>query len=276
MVQADEILEQIKLIVKKKRIRIPGLQLTDEGVLYALKFGGFTAETVNRFQLILEAYLSGQEIYGSHFHNALLIRLVESFLTFGRSITQPPIEKTNLGELARNTNKELFKRHLAATEEPLAMFLGVIKPDHIASLFDWKTKRGKNRPVVLPEAIEQGRFLPFTHISWTIEQRMYLVTKRDNQLMGLQLSFSPLKPRGSVTRMGLCDFCHGQYKLHETASITARVPLEKLPPFQHYKSVGRYICIDHINCNRKLYRSGKYDRIAQFIESVNQNTPLIL
>ncbi|MFK7804683.1 MAG: FBP domain-containing protein [Anaerolineae bacterium] len=276
MVKAETILEQIKLTVKKKRIRIPGLQLTDEGILFALKFGDLTEDTLNRFQLVLEAYLAGQEIYGSHFQNVLLIRLIESFLIFGRSITQPKVEKTDLDLLARNTNEELFKRNLTAAEEPLAIFLGVVKPEEMASLFKWKTKTGKNRPIILPKEVEQGRFMPFTHISWTIEKRMYLVTKRDNQLMGLQLSFSPLRSTGSVPRMGLCDFCHGQHKLHETASITARIPTSKLPPYRNYKSVGRYVCIDHVDCNRKLYRSGKYDRIAQFIESVNENTPLIL
>ncbi|MFT5193255.1 MAG: hypothetical protein ACI9EW_000031 [Cellvibrionaceae bacterium] len=276
MVQAEIILEQIKLVVKKKRIRIPGLQLADQGILHALRFGGLSSDTLSRFQILLEAYDSGQQIYGSHFHNVLLIRLVESFLLFGRSLTQPQLEKTALDLLARNTNQEIFMRNLAAAEEPLAMFLGVIKPEAMASFFEWKTKTGKNRPIVLPEQVVQGRFMPLTHITWTVENRMYLVTKRENKLMGLQMTFSPLKPTGNVPRMGLCDFCHGQYKLHETASITARVPLSKLPPYHHYKSVGRYICIDHVDCNRKLYRNGKYDRVAQFIESVNQNTPLIL
>lgn len=276
MSQADKILEQIKVIVKKKKIRIPGLQLTDEGILHSLKFGGLSIDSINRFQLMLEAYTSGQEIYGSHFHNARLIRLVESFLIFGRSITEPQVEQTGLDLLAQNTNEELFIRNLSAAEEPLGVFLGVIKPELMASLFEWKTKTGKKRPVVLPEEVEQGRFMPFTHISWTIEKRMYLVTKRDNQLMGIQMTYSPLKAGGGVPRMGLCDFCHGQYKLHETASITARVPVSKLPPYQNYKSVGRYVCINHLNCNRKLYQNGKHDRIAQFIESVNHNTPLIL
>ena len=276
MPQVEKIADQINLVIKKKRIRLPGLQLTDDGIVHALNFGGLSADTLDRFQLMLEAYLSGQEVYGSHFHNANLIRMVESFLTLARSIVQNNQNSSELDKIARNTNVELFKRNLSTAEEPLGIFLGVIKPEIIASLFEWKTKAGKNRAAILPEVVEQGRFMPFTHITWTVEKKMYLVTKRDNQLMGLQMSYSPLKSPAGVPRMGLCDFCHGQYKLHETASITARVPLSKLPPYQNYKSVGRYVCIDHVDCNRKLYRSGKQDRVAQFIESVSQNTPLIL
>lgn len=276
MTQVEIIAEQINLIIRKKKIRLPGLQLTEDGVVHALNFGGLSTGTLDRFQLMLEAYLSGQAVYGSHFHNALLIRMVESFLTLARSIVHQQQNSSELDQIARNTNEELFKRNLVAAEEPLSIFLGVIKPEIIASLFEWKTKAGKRRAAVLPELVEQGRFMPFTHITWTVERRMYLVTKRDNQLMGQQLTYSQLKSPAGVPRMGLCDFCHGQYKLHETASITAKVPVSKLPPYQNYKSVGRYVCIDHVNCNRKLYRSGKYDRVAQFIESVSTNTPLIL
>ena len=276
MAQVEKIAEQINLVVKKKRIRLPGLQLTDDGIIHALNFGGLSIDTLNRFQLMLEAYLSGQEVYGSHFHNALLIRMVESFLTLARSVVNGQKGSSDLDQIARNTNEEFFKRHLSAAEEPLSIFLGVIKPEIIASLFEWKTKAGKNRAPILPELVETGQFMPFTHITWTVEKRMYLVTKRENRLMGLQMSYSQLKSPAGVPRMGLCDFCHGQYKLHETASITARVPMSKLPPYQNYKSVGRYVCVDHVDCNRKLYRSGKYDRVAQFIESVSTNTPLIL
>ena len=282
MIQASDTLLRLNEIIKKKRIRIPGFQLTDEGILFALNQGGLSEDTLSKFNRLLEAYQSGQQIYGSHFNNPLLIRLIESFLVFARSTAESTIpltastESDPLTTLARNTNEQLFLNNISSAETPLAPFLGVLKPNQVASLFKWKTKKGKNRTVVLPEPVENGAFLPYTYISWTVEKRMYLVTKRDNLLMGLEMSFSQLKPRGNVPRMGLCDFCHGQYKIHETASITARVPTSKLPPYQSYKSVGRYICVDHVGCNQKLYSSNKADRIAQFVESVNQNTPLIL
>lgn len=282
MIQASNTLVRLNEIIKKKRIRIPGFQLTNDGIVYALTHGGLSEDTLSKFNLMLEAYQSGQLIYGSHFNNALLIRLVESFLVFARSTAEnarplsPSADPNPLSTLARNTNEQLLINNIVSAEAPLSPFLGVLKPKQVASLFKWKTKKGKNRTVVLPKQVEQGEFLPFTYVSWTVEQRMYLVTKRDNLLMGLEMSFSQLKPRGNVPRMGLCDFCHGQYKIHETASITARVPTSKLPPFQSYKSVGRYICVDHVTCNQKLYSSNKADRIAQFVESVNQNTPLIL
>ncbi len=281
MVQTDELLARLNELIKKKRIRIPGLQLTDEGISFALTQGGISAESIQKFALLVEAYQSGQTIYGSHFHNALLIRMIESFLVFARSTIDPSkfdpaAEPKPLSDLARNTNEQLFVRNMDSAQDPLEPFLGVLKRDQVASLFKWKTKTGKSRPVILPKAIDAGEFLPFTYISWTIEKRMYLVTKRDNLLMGLEMTYSQLQPRGNVPRMGLCDFCHGQYKIHETASITARVPTSKLPPYQNYKSVGRYICVDHVACNQKLYTSNKQGRVAQFVESVNQNTPLIL
>ncbi len=281
MVQTDDLLAQLNEVINKKRIRIPGLQLTDDGISFALTQGGLPAESIQKFALLLQAYQAGQSIYGLHFHNALLIRMVESFLVFARSTINPnqldPTSQTEpLSALARNTNEQILMRNMAAAQEPLDQFLGVLRRDQVASLFKWKTKTGKARPVVLPKPIDAGEFLPFTYISWTIEKRMYLVTKRDNLLMGLEMTYSQLQPRGNVPRMGLCDFCHGQYKIHETASITARVPTSKLPPYQNYKSVGRYICVDHVGCNQKLYTSNKQGRVAQFVESVNQNTPLIL
>ncbi|MEM8861925.1 MAG: FBP domain-containing protein [Chloroflexota bacterium] len=276
MFLAEQVFDQINTVIKKKKIRIPGLQLTDEGILYALYQAGLSAEQIDHLGSVLNAYEQGQAVYGSHFHSALLFRLVESFLVFARSAVHTQTNTEPMDLLARNTNEQIFMRNLAAAEEPLNIFLGILKPDQIASLFNWKTKRGKERAAVLPESVENGDYHPFTHITWTVDRKMYMVTKQDNKLMGLQMSYSALKVRPGVPRMGLCDFCHGQFKLHETASITARVPTSKLPPYQSYKSVGRYVCIDHVSCNKKLYKTGKHDRVARFIESVNQNTPLIL
>ncbi|MEM9774317.1 MAG: hypothetical protein AAF902_07025, partial [Chloroflexota bacterium] len=209
MFTTEHILELVNSVIKKKKIRIPGLQLSDEGVMQALRQSALTVEQTDHLGSVLRAYEQGQSVYGSHFHSTLLIRLVESFLVYARSSLHTQTNTEPIDLLARNTNEQIFMRNLAAAEEPLNIFLGVLKPDQIASLFNWKTKRGKERAAVLPESVENGDYHPFTHITWTVDRKMYMVTKRDNKLMGLQMSYSALKVRPGVPRMGLCDFCHG-------------------------------------------------------------------
>ena len=106
---------------------------------------------------------------------------------------------------------------------------------------------------------------------------MFLITRRERELLGLQLTYSRLKQRGAMPmKMGFCDFCHGQLRLHHTAAITATIPKEKLREGVGYKSVGRYVCLDHVACNKKLLRTRREAKVAAFIESVQQNKPLIL
>lgn len=270
-----DLISQLKKVSRKHKLSSIAVDITVEDLQAAIQSSNLSNTNLFRMRALLIALTASQTLYGNEFFKEPLIRLAESFLVFSRSIIRLYHDRTELALLAKNTNEQLFLSNMNGAEEKLTLFLGTLEKNQINALFRGNSKTAQI--VKYPKRLTFDAFFPFVYVSWTIDGSMYLVTKRDKNLMGLKLNYSPLKQRrGGTPKMGFCDFCHQQKKLHETALITAQIPKEKLPEGVDSKSVGRYICIDHASCNQGLIRTGRLDKIALFIDSVKENTPLIL
>ncbi|MEM7798437.1 MAG: hypothetical protein AAF633_04530 [Chloroflexota bacterium] len=270
-----DLINQLKKVSRKHKLSSIAVDISAQDLQAAIQSSNLSNANLFRLRGLLIALLGAQTIYGKPFNKENLVRLSESFLVYARSIVAHHQDGSHLSLLAKNTNEQIVLSNMNGAEERLSLFLGPLSQDDLRPLFRGKSKTPQ--VVKFPKKMAFDLFFPFVYISWVVDGNMYLVTKRDKELMGLKLNFSPLKQRrGGPPKMGFSDFCHNQRKIHETALITADIPKDKLPEGVGSKSVGRYICIDHTMCNQGLMRTGRLDKIALFIDSVKENTPLIL
>lgn len=270
-----DLISQLKKVSRWHKLSTIAVDITVEDLQAAIQYSTLSNANLFRLRSLLIALIAVQGLYGKAFFQDALVRLVEGFLVYARSIVRLTQDRSELAMLAKNTNEQIFLTSMSAAEEKLTLFLGILEKDQINRLFRGTSKVAQT--VKYPKHMAFGAFFPFVYISWVVDGSMYLVTKREKEILGLKLNFSQLRQRrGGTPKMGFCDFCHQQKKLHETALITAQIPKEKLPEGVDSKSVGRYICIDHSTCNQGLIRTGRLNKIALFIDSVKENTPLIL
>ncbi|MEH7298760.1 FusB/FusC family EF-G-binding protein [Neobacillus drentensis] len=150
---------------------------------------------------------------------------------------------------------------LATTEQIERLDLSRLKTD---AEFDQYVKELANYLISFPNLTEQQvkkmfpkakklkvpnlsdvDFEKITYLSWTdiSTNKKFIIYEHDEKLLGIECKYSILN------KDNICSFCNRFGKMAFISTITKA---KKSNNPDYYKAIGNYICIDSVECNKKI------------------------
>ncbi|WP_421616877.1 FusB/FusC family EF-G-binding protein [Brevibacillus sp. TJ4] len=116
----------------------------------------------------------------------------------------------------------------------------------------------KNKKLKVPD-LTQIDFRQISYLSWidVATGKLFIVYPRNDQFVGVEGKFS------SVTKKGHCFVCNRFEELVMFTAISKKKPANSSPDY--YKAVGNYLCMDGLECNKKITDTAP---LESFIASV--------
>jgi hypothetical protein len=99
-------------------------------------------------------------------------------------------------------------------------------------------------------------FEKMTYLSWTdiSTNKKFIIYEHDEKLLGIECKYSILN------KDNICSFCN---RFGKVAFISTITKAKKSNNPDYYKAIGNYICLDSIECNKKIT---SVDYLTSFLE----------
>lgn len=140
----------------------------------------------------------------------------------------------DLSELKTDSEFDQYLQRLAPHLQPFTQ----MTEQQLKKLFP------KSKKLKLPDLTKLD-LNHMTYLSWIdiSTNKKYIVYELNGELVGIDCKFSTL------SKDNMCSFCN---RFGQVAFITTVTKEKKSNNPDYYKSIGNYICLDSVECNKKI------------------------